>query len=224
MLFLRYVRNGGEDRVIVRMQRLARRAGSAPAASHQPDLDRLSHGRAFEHSRRARKKGAGGAGYRRNHGVRFRWAGSWDHFISSIHLFCLIAIGYDDAVNRRHFLLAGSAALAAPALAKTRDIRKAIMYETIQLPGSVLGQIQGRERGGLRRHRADEPHAAERSSGRVRRHRTETRQRLLRHALETAAVRSRPGRAQGRARRPDAGAARRESLWRDVRCCWFRRW
>jgi L-ribulose-5-phosphate 3-epimerase len=47
-------------------------------------------------------------------------------------------------VTRRNILLAGSAALAAPAFAfaKTRDIRKAIMYATIQLPGSVLEKFQ----------------------------------------------------------------------------------
>jgi hexulose-6-phosphate isomerase len=39
-------------------------------------------------------------------------------------------------------LLAGSAALAAPAFARTRDIRKAIMYATIQLPGSILEKFK----------------------------------------------------------------------------------
>ncbi len=43
-----------------------------------------------------------------------------------------------NCVNRRHFLLTGAAGLALPALAQTRDIRKAIMYATIQMGGSIL--------------------------------------------------------------------------------------
>src|SRR5580693_66833 len=47
------------------------------------------------------------------------------------------------SINRRRFLLAASGALAAPALsAKTRDLYKAIMYETIGLKGSVLEKFQ----------------------------------------------------------------------------------
>jgi L-ribulose-5-phosphate 3-epimerase len=45
-------------------------------------------------------------------------------------------------VNRRNFLLAGGAALAAPAFGKTRDIRKGIMYATIQAPGSVMEKFK----------------------------------------------------------------------------------
>jgi L-ribulose-5-phosphate 3-epimerase len=52
-----------------------------------------------------------------------------------------------DAVNRRSFLITSGAALAAPALAssalgKTRDIHKAIMYETVGIKGSVLEKFQ----------------------------------------------------------------------------------
>ncbi len=48
-----------------------------------------------------------------------------------------------DPVNRRSFLLAAGAALAAPALnAKTRDLHKAIMYETIGLKGTVMEKFQ----------------------------------------------------------------------------------
>jgi len=43
-----------------------------------------------------------------------------------------------ECVNRRRFLLTGAAGLALPASAKTRDIRKAIMYATIQIDGSIL--------------------------------------------------------------------------------------
>ena len=43
-------------------------------------------------------------------------------------------------VKRRSFLFASTAALAMPALAKDRDIRKAIMYATIQLNGSILAK------------------------------------------------------------------------------------
>jgi L-ribulose-5-phosphate 3-epimerase len=45
-------------------------------------------------------------------------------------------------VNRRNFLLAGGAALAAPAFGKMRDIRKGIMYATIQAPGSVMEKFK----------------------------------------------------------------------------------
>ena len=53
-----------------------------------------------------------------------------------------------DAVNRRSFLMTAGATLAAPALipslsAKTRDLHKAIMYQTIGLKGSsVLEKFQ----------------------------------------------------------------------------------
>lgn len=53
-----------------------------------------------------------------------------------------------DAVNRRSFLTAaGAAAVAAPVLtrvasAKTRDLHKAIMYETVGVKGSVLEKFQ----------------------------------------------------------------------------------
>jgi L-ribulose-5-phosphate 3-epimerase len=48
-----------------------------------------------------------------------------------------------DAVNRRTFLMTAGAALAAPALnAKTRDLHKAIMYETIGLKGTVMEKFQ----------------------------------------------------------------------------------
>lgn len=43
-----------------------------------------------------------------------------------------------DAVNRRQFLLTcATAALPFPARAKVRDLRKAIMYGTLQIPGSI---------------------------------------------------------------------------------------
>jgi len=48
-----------------------------------------------------------------------------------------------DAVNRRTFLMTTGAALAAPALnAKTRELHKAIMYETIGLKGTVMEKFQ----------------------------------------------------------------------------------
>jgi L-ribulose-5-phosphate 3-epimerase len=52
-------------------------------------------------------------------------------------------------VNRRHFLLAGGAALATPAFAKTREIRKAIMYATIQVPGSVMDKFRAVKEAGF---------------------------------------------------------------------------
>ncbi len=45
-------------------------------------------------------------------------------------------------VNRRHFLLAGTAALAAPAFGKTRDLHKAIMYGTIQMDVPILAKFK----------------------------------------------------------------------------------
>ncbi len=52
-----------------------------------------------------------------------------------------------DAVNRRMFLTAAGAAAAAPLLtralaAKSRDLHKAIMYETVGVKGSVLEKFQ----------------------------------------------------------------------------------
>ncbi len=48
-----------------------------------------------------------------------------------------------DAVNRRNFLVTAGAALTARALhAKTRDLHKAIMYETIGLKGTVMEKFQ----------------------------------------------------------------------------------
>ena len=48
-----------------------------------------------------------------------------------------------DPVNRRNFLMTAAAALAVPALkAKTRDLHKAIMYETIGLKGTVMEKFQ----------------------------------------------------------------------------------
>jgi hexulose-6-phosphate isomerase len=52
-----------------------------------------------------------------------------------------------DGVNRRNFLMAAGAAMAAPALvrplaAKTRDIHKAIMYATVGVKGTVLEKFQ----------------------------------------------------------------------------------
>ncbi|MES1260893.1 MAG: sugar phosphate isomerase/epimerase family protein [Acidobacteriota bacterium] len=57
-------------------------------------------------------------------------------------------------VNRRHFLLAGGAALAVPALtvpafAKNRDIRKGIMYATIQMDGSILAKFKAVKEAGF---------------------------------------------------------------------------
>src|SRR5262245_12943810 len=51
------------------------------------------------------------------------------------------------AVNRRNFLLNAGAALATSALsktasAKTRDLHKAIMYETVGIKGTVLEKFQ----------------------------------------------------------------------------------
>jgi L-ribulose-5-phosphate 3-epimerase len=45
-------------------------------------------------------------------------------------------------VNRRNFLIAGGAGLAVPALAKTRDIGKAIMYATIQMDAPVMAKFR----------------------------------------------------------------------------------
>jgi len=47
-----------------------------------------------------------------------------------------------DAVNRRNFLIAAGAALAAPLSAKSRDLHKAIMYATVGVKGSVLEKFQ----------------------------------------------------------------------------------
>ena len=47
-----------------------------------------------------------------------------------------------NAVNRRSFLIAGTTAFAASALAKTRDIHKAIMYATIQMDGPVMTKFK----------------------------------------------------------------------------------
>jgi L-ribulose-5-phosphate 3-epimerase len=52
-------------------------------------------------------------------------------------------------VNRRKFLVAGAAALAVPALAKKRDIRKAIMYATIQMNVPVLAKFQAVKEAGF---------------------------------------------------------------------------
>jgi L-ribulose-5-phosphate 3-epimerase len=52
-------------------------------------------------------------------------------------------------VNRRHFLLAGGAALALPALGKTRDIRKAIMYATIQMDAPILAKFKAVKEAGF---------------------------------------------------------------------------
>src|SRR4051812_2758513 len=52
-------------------------------------------------------------------------------------------------VNRRHFLLAGTAALASPALAKARDIRKAIMYATIQMDAPILAKFKAVKEAGF---------------------------------------------------------------------------
>lgn len=52
-------------------------------------------------------------------------------------------------MNRRQFLLAGGAALATPALGKTRDIRKAIMYETIRMDAPILGKFKAVKEAGF---------------------------------------------------------------------------
>lgn len=58
---------------------------------------------------------------------------------------CIISTILSDMmnhVNRRYFLTVSAGAAAVSAAAKSRDIRKAIMYATIQLPGSVLARFQ----------------------------------------------------------------------------------
>lgn len=52
-------------------------------------------------------------------------------------------------MNRRNFLLTGAAAFAVAAPAKTRDIRKAIMYATVQVPGSVLEKFKAVKEAGF---------------------------------------------------------------------------
>lgn len=47
-----------------------------------------------------------------------------------------------DAVNRRNLLLAGGAAVTASVLAKTRNLRKAIMYATIQMDVPVAAKFR----------------------------------------------------------------------------------
>src|SRR5258708_1215184 len=60
-----------------------------------------------------------------------------------------------DAVNRRNFLVTAGAALAAPVLtpqafAKTRDLHKAIMYDTISMKGSsVMEKFQAAKAAGF---------------------------------------------------------------------------
>lgn len=52
-------------------------------------------------------------------------------------------------VNRRKFLISGGAALAVPALAKTRDIHKAIMYETIRMDVPVMAKFKAVKEAGF---------------------------------------------------------------------------
>ena len=47
-----------------------------------------------------------------------------------------------NAVKRRHFIAAGIAGLASQSFAKTRDIHKAIMYATIQVPGTIMEKFK----------------------------------------------------------------------------------
>lgn len=57
-------------------------------------------------------------------------------------------IGYYKPVNRRNFLTT-AAALAVPAFAKTREIRKAIMYATIQMEAPVLAKFKAVKEAGF---------------------------------------------------------------------------
>jgi len=52
-------------------------------------------------------------------------------------------------VNRRHFIAAAAAGIAVETQAKTRDIHKAIMYATIQVPGSVMEKFRAVKEGGF---------------------------------------------------------------------------
>lgn len=54
-----------------------------------------------------------------------------------------------NGVNRRSFLLAANAALAASAAAKTRDVRKAIMYATIQMDVPVMAKFKAVKEAGF---------------------------------------------------------------------------
>jgi hexulose-6-phosphate isomerase len=57
--------------------------------------------------------------------------------------------GYDGALNRRHFIATGIASASALAAQKTRDIRKAIMYETIRIDGSILDKFKAVKEAGF---------------------------------------------------------------------------
>jgi L-ribulose-5-phosphate 3-epimerase len=52
-------------------------------------------------------------------------------------------------VNRRTFLKCAATLAAAPAFAKTRDIRKAIMYETVKVDGPVMTKFQAVKEAGF---------------------------------------------------------------------------
>jgi L-ribulose-5-phosphate 3-epimerase len=52
-------------------------------------------------------------------------------------------------MNRRHFLAACCAAVATPALAKTRDIHKAIMYATIQIDAPIGAKFKAVKEAGF---------------------------------------------------------------------------
>src|ERR1700730_7783144 len=54
-----------------------------------------------------------------------------------------------NGVNRRSFLLAANAALAASASAKTRDVRKAIMYATIQMDVPIMAKFKAVKEAGF---------------------------------------------------------------------------
>lgn len=54
-----------------------------------------------------------------------------------------------DAVNRRSFLMTAGVAMAAPALARTRNLHTAIMYQTVGIKGTVLEKFQAVKAGGF---------------------------------------------------------------------------